>query len=230
MNIRAIIFSFVVFLAPFAALAQNVYPSGDSKLPGFVPGVAPVYSYSPATSSSTVTITNASPGVISWTSHGLSVNQEVIFTNSGGALPTGLTSGTIYYVISAGLTANAFEVSATVGGSAINTSSAGSGIQTATAQSEQYISAAQLASATNLVAPPGANIAQICVETAGVRYRENGNAPTASVGMPVVGTTSAPTCFQYAGSLSTIKFILISGSPTMDVFYYNNGARPAVGG
>jgi hypothetical protein len=85
---------------------------------------------------STVTISNASPAVISWTAHGLSVNQPVIFTTTG-ALPTGLTAGTTYYVISAGFGANAFEVSATVGGSAINTSSAGSGTQTAATATAQ---------------------------------------------------------------------------------------------
>lgn len=232
MNFRAVVLSITLACTPLSALAQNVYPSGDGKLPGFVPGVAPVYSYSPATAASPVTISNASPAVVSWPAHGLSVNQEVVFTNSGGALNTGLTAGNIYYVISAGLTTNAFEVSATVGGSAINTSSAGSGVQTATAQSEQYISAAQLASATNLAVPPGANIAEICVWTAGVNYRENGLVPTGAVtgGMPVVGTGTTPSCFQYAGPLATVKFILISGSPTMSVFYYNNGARPAVGG
>lgn len=226
----ALALSTAIAIAPFHAMAQNVYPSNDAKLPGFVPGVAPVYSYNPATSAQIVTISNASPAVVSWPAHGLSVNQEVVFTNSGGALNTGLTAGTIYYVIAAGLTTGAFEVSATVGGSAVNTSSAGSGTQTATAQSEQYISATQLASATNLAVPPGANIAEICVETAGVRYRERGNVPTASIGMPVVGTSSASACFPYAGPLTTIEFILISGSPTMDVFYYNNGPRPASGG
>lgn len=134
---RALIPSIIFAFAPIHAMAQNVYSSGDGKLPGFVPGVAPVYSYNPATSASPVTISNASPAVVSWPAHGLSVNQEVVFANSGGALNTGLTAGTIYYVISAGLTTGAFEVSATVGGSAINTSSTGSGIQTATAQSEQ---------------------------------------------------------------------------------------------
>lgn len=37
----------------------------------------------------------------------------VQFTTTG-ALPTGVTASTNYYVISAGLTANAFEISATL--------------------------------------------------------------------------------------------------------------------
>lgn len=74
----------------------------------------------------TVTITNASPAVVSYTAHGLAAGDAVVFASTG-ALPTGLTAGTTYYVIAAGLVTNAFEVSATVGGAAINTSSAGSG-------------------------------------------------------------------------------------------------------
>lgn len=80
--------------------------------------------------SSNVTITIASPGVVAWTAHGLSVNDPVKFTTTG-ALPTGLIPGTTYYVISAGLTANSFQVSATPGGSAVNTSGSQSGTHTA---------------------------------------------------------------------------------------------------
>jgi hypothetical protein len=36
----------------------------------------------------------------------------------------------------------------------------------------------------------------------------------------VVATSSAPACFPYAGPLSAIQFIAISGSPTMDISYY----------
>ena len=73
-----------------------------------------------------------------------------------------------------------------------------------------------VATATGLTVPVGATIAQICVEGAGVRYRDDGVAPTASVGMP-----AAPgACFQYSGPLSVVQFIAQSGSPTIDVLYY----------
>lgn len=85
----------------------------------------------------TVTISNATPAVISWASHGFAAGQPVSFATSG-ALPTGLTSGTTYFVIPAGLVTNAFEVSATLGGAAINTSSAGSGVHTGTAALDYY--------------------------------------------------------------------------------------------
>ena len=74
----------------------------------------------------TFTVTIASPGVFTSTAHGLSLNDRVrLFTT--GALPTGLSADTRYFVISAGLTADAFELSTTEGGSAINTSGTQSG-------------------------------------------------------------------------------------------------------
>ncbi len=80
------------------------------------------------TAGTTVTISNASPGVISWTEHGLP-NGSSLKLSTTGALPTGLTVGTTYYVV--GAAANTFNLAATLGGTAINTSSAGSGVHTA---------------------------------------------------------------------------------------------------
>ena len=78
----------------------------------------------------TVTISNASPGVITYTNNGLMPNTPIVFTTAG-ALPTGITVGTTYYVLT-NLDANTFTISATVAGTVINTSSAGSGVHTAT--------------------------------------------------------------------------------------------------
>lgn len=85
---------------------------------------------------STVTISVAGPAVISWPAHGLSVGQPIVFSNEGGALPTGLTAGTVYYIISTGLTADAFSVSTTKGGAAVATTGAGTGVNTASAPIE----------------------------------------------------------------------------------------------
>lgn len=76
----------------------------------------------------------ASGSTITSTAHGLVAGQPVRFSNTGGALPTGLTAGTTYYVISTSLTANTFQVSATPGGTAIATTGAGTGVHTFTAQ------------------------------------------------------------------------------------------------
>jgi len=81
------------------------------------------------TYTSTVTMTIASPGVITWTSHGLSNGTRVYLTTTG-ALPTGLSASTAYYVVNA--STNTFQLAATVGGTAINTSGSQSGTHTAT--------------------------------------------------------------------------------------------------
>ena len=70
------------------------------------------------------TISIASPGVVTLNAHGLT-NGTPVFFETTGALPTGLVVRTVYYVVSAA--ANTFQVSATAGGSSINTSGAQSG-------------------------------------------------------------------------------------------------------
>lgn len=75
----------------------------------------------------TATISNASPGVVTATAHGL-VNGQAFYFTTTGTLPTGLSPNVIYYVVSTA--ANTFQVAATYGGSAINTSSGGSGTHT----------------------------------------------------------------------------------------------------
>ena len=77
----------------------------------------------------TVTITIASPGVVTWTAHGLVAGDTVRFTTTG-ALPTGLVAGTTYYVLAAGLTADTFQLGLTDGGAAINTTGSQSGVHT----------------------------------------------------------------------------------------------------
>lgn len=85
---------------------------------------------------STVTISIASPAVISWAGHGLAANTPIVF-NTTGALPTGLlahqNSPQLYYVSATGLNVNDFQVSATAGGAVINTSGSQSGVHTAIA-------------------------------------------------------------------------------------------------
>lgn len=72
---------------------------------------------------------NTGTDTITDTAHGLSDGTRVKFSNSGGALPGGITAGTIYYIISA--TDNTFKISTTFGGSAVDiTSAAGGGTHT----------------------------------------------------------------------------------------------------
>jgi hypothetical protein len=78
--------------------------------------------------SDTVTITIAAPGVVTYTGHGLVAGTAIQLTTTG-ALPTGLTADTTYYVKTV-LSANTFTLSATVGGNAITTSGTQSGDHT----------------------------------------------------------------------------------------------------
>jgi len=98
----------------------------------------------------TVTITIAAPGVITWTAHGLGVGSMVTFTTTG-ALPTGLTAGTAYFVVSVP-DANTFTVSATAGGTAITTTGTQSGTQTATSSVTLSTGVAVNAAAISLTA------------------------------------------------------------------------------
>lgn len=60
----------------------------------------------------------ASTDVFAKTAHGYVAGNAVVFSGlTGGA---GVTAGTTYYVIASGLTADAFKVSATQGGSTID--------------------------------------------------------------------------------------------------------------
>lgn len=90
--------------------------------------------YTISSVASTVTVTIASPGVFTLTAHQFNVGTAVYFSTTG-ALPTGLTAGTTYYVIAAGMTANAFEVSTQIGGAAVNTTGTQSGTHTVYTQS-----------------------------------------------------------------------------------------------
>lgn len=77
-----------------------------------------------------VTITVASPAVVSWTANGLPNGTPVILTTTGD-LPTGLEAGEIYYIVNR--STDAFQLSATLGGAPVVTTGTQSGVHTATA-------------------------------------------------------------------------------------------------
>lgn len=81
-------------------------------------------------SASTVTISNASPAVVTWAAHGLSNGDPVAFSTTS-ALPAGLTADVTYYVTAKA--AGTFQLAATPAGVPIGTTTAGSGTHTASA-------------------------------------------------------------------------------------------------
>lgn len=78
------------------------------------------------------TITIAAPGVVTSAQHGLKLNDKVLLTTTG-ALPTGLSVDTFYFVIKGTYSdgsndPDTFKLSATKDGSAITTSGSQSGL------------------------------------------------------------------------------------------------------
>ena len=88
-----------------------------------------------------------------------------------------------------------------------------------------YQQITSLSSATGLTVPKrdatGLNtqpvIALITAETQGVRWRDDGVDPTASVGMPL----AAGVTLQYDGDLNKIKFIEQTASAKLNISYYS---------
>ena len=73
-----------------------------------------------------------------------------------------------------------------------------------------------LSGAVNLTVPNGARFARIVAEAQAVRWRDDANAPTATIGMPLaVGTE-----LTYDGNLAAIQFIEQTASAKLNVSYY----------
>jgi hypothetical protein len=88
-----------------------------------------------------------------------------------------------------------------------------------------YQQITSLSSATSLTVPAKnlqglagtPRIAIITPETKGVRWRDDGVAPTATVGMPL----AAGVTLQYDGDLSQIQFIEQEASAKLNITYYS---------
>lgn len=92
--------------------------SGGAVTAVTVSAVGSAYATVPAVTIAKARVTIPTSGVttttdtVAYTGHGLSAGDRVVYNNGGGTSATGLTSGTSYYVATAGLTANAFKVKA----------------------------------------------------------------------------------------------------------------------
>jgi len=78
---------------------------------------------------STATVTYSTTNILSLNNHGLNVGDPVTFTTTN-TLPTGLSTGTVYYVISTNLGTNQFSVSTTFNGAILSITAAGTGTHT----------------------------------------------------------------------------------------------------
>ena len=98
----------------------NIGPGGLSQC------VAP----SPQIESGTSLLAISSPGVVSWAGPNFPTNGSPI-TIAGGVLPTGVTSGTVYYVVQTA-SQTSFNIASAPGGTPINFTGSTSGTQTIT--------------------------------------------------------------------------------------------------
>jgi hypothetical protein len=79
-----------------------------------------------------------------------------------------------------------------------------------------YQQITSLSASTTLTIPEGARAAIIEAESQAVRWRDDGTAPTASVGQPLASGSD----FLYTGKLSKLKFIEQAASAKLNVCYY----------
>ena len=175
-------------------------------------------------------ITNASPAVVNATGHGLSVGDPVVFLTTG-TLPTGLAVGTVYYVISAGFGANAFEVSATPGGAAIDTSSAGSGTHSIQTGNNDNDGLAQtrtgafltIQAAINAVGAIDLSIYNVVIQCAAGVYT-SGNTLVSLTGagqVTIRGDTTTPSnCFHATTSATAFSGTNVAGKWKVEGFRF----------
>jgi hypothetical protein len=70
--------------------------------------------------------------------------------------------------------------------------------------------------AQGLTVPQGTVWASLCLEVGNARWRDDGVAPTATVGQPLL----AGQCMQYAGPFNAFQMIAQTGSPVATISYY----------
>lgn len=73
-----------------------------------------------------------------------------------------------------------------------------------------------LGASSALTVPLGARIAYIQPQTAAVRWRDDGTAPTATIGQPLAVAAT----LEYSGSLANIRFIEVSAGAILNIVYY----------
>jgi hypothetical protein len=87
------------------------------------------------------------------------------------------------------------------------------------------ITAAQLAASVGITLPAlppdtQVGLAVIQAEGAAVRWRDDGVAPTAAVGMRIFSSVTVSGELQYTGDVTLIRFILEGGAPLLNCSLY----------
>lgn len=186
--------------------------------------------------SGTVTVTSATPAVVTWTAHGMVAGQPVQFSSTL-TLPTGLTANFTYYLVN--VAAGSFGVAATVGGAALATTSTGTGVITCTA-SGNNIYAGQVV--TGVTSGATATVAAPLLRTGSWTANLVGNLVVPSItgafvsgeiltvaGLMVANTASVATQIVRAPCVQTMEFcnINFTGAATGQKMYGVDGVNPA---
>lgn len=111
-------------------------------------------SYLGKTFNATTAVDDSTETITTPTAHGFSAGQPVVFSVATGLIVGGITAGTVYYVIAAGLTSTDFRVSATLGGSAVNLTDA-VGTNTVTPANTVFLSNTGSVANVKVVVPDG---------------------------------------------------------------------------
>lgn len=165
-------------------------------------GVVDVLVSQAPANSGTATITIASPAVVTQTNHGLQISAPVSFSTTG-ALPTGITAGVTYFVLTVP-TVNTYTISASQGGAAINTTGSQSGVHTAT---------------SNPILPTNYTLSRrvgsMLTDGSGqwVRFVQNGDlfqwgTPTFDVNSGVVGTSALLFQINTPSAISALAYMV----------------------
>lgn len=104
---------------PYTDVAKNAMLDAEHRLVTPTAQITHVGLLTEASKSLTTPFGTASTDLFTSTGHGLSAGNLVVFTALGGG-GAGIVIGHPYFVIAAGLTANAFSVSGTPGGAALD--------------------------------------------------------------------------------------------------------------
>lgn len=120
-----------------------------------------------------------------------------------------------------GTVTGSFQVGQTVTGTGIpaNTTIVSQGIPGSNTWEMSAAGTTQTGIAVSAFQTLRVDFALFRVATANANWRDDGVAPTATIGMPILSTDIAP--FEYAGSLLNIQFIAQSAAPVLNVSYYS---------
>jgi hypothetical protein len=80
-----------------------------------------------------------------------------------------------------------------------------------------YQQLTSISASTGLTVPAGADLVVLSIEAQGVRYRDDGTAPTAAIGMLL----PSGSVFEYTGNIGALRFIQATAGAIVNAAYYS---------